>query len=139
MPNWFGFTDYPIDRLASYVDWDDPTTYPLGMAVFAKNTRYSPEGAGTRYGTQTTIDASAHGAINGMACLNYHADTDITYPIVFGADGTLLKESPEGSGTLVAVSPTIGSLHAGSYMQATAAYGREYLAFTDLKTAKYGN
>lgn len=138
MANFEGAKDYPIDRLASYVDWDDPVVLPLGMAVLTKNARYSQEGCGTRFGTKITI-TGGHGAINGLACLNYHGISNANYPLVFGADGTLLKESPEGSGTLVPITPTIGSLTAGSYMLDTPAYGREYLCFTDLKTTKSGN
>lgn len=131
-------TDYPIDMMGSCIAWDDQTTLPLAMSPYLRNTRYTAVGAGTRYGTKTTMQADAN-PITGLACLNYQGATEITYPLVFNSAGALYQESPEGSGTLIPLAPSSGSFPANTYMESSIAFGRIYMAFhnDDTRLANY--
>src|ERR1700756_3880391 len=103
--------------MGSYIDWDDPTILPLCMSPFLRNTRYTTEALGTRYGSQTTMQADSH-QITGLECLNYQGTTQTTvYPLLFNDQGALYKESPEGSGAMVPVLPSLGSLSPACYME----------------------
>lgn len=133
MANFTGCKGYPVERFGSLVDWDDSTVIPLGVSPLVQNCRYQPESVACRYGTTTTMQVGSE--VTGLTCLNYNADQYIEIPLVFDISGTLKKESPAGSGTMIAVTSTQLSLPANKYMTSAQAFNREYLAFSDLQNA----
>ena len=62
--------------------------------------------------------------------------TDLNVPIAFDAGGNLYVEQPVGSHLLKAITSSQVTLPADASMQAAVAFGKGFLAFTDLKHSK---
>lgn len=130
--NFDGLTPYKISRMGGGVDWDSSVQLPNGIAAICKNSRWLAESVVTRYGQQTTmLGFPSLGQPSGLDVINVLGATPAQIPLIFCTDGTLLQESPPGSGTLIPV-PLPLPVPSGAFMQDTLAYNRMYMAFSDL-------
>lgn len=142
MANFDGFTPHPIERFTSLFEQDDVTNAPLGVAAVNRNSRHEMTAVQTRYGVNQQVGNAFFGLnmgtgfpVTGMNCFKYEGNgvaPDKTVPLLFDQNGTLLMESPAGSGTLVPVTSTQVSPGAGLYMQADQTLNRAYMAFTNV-------
>lgn len=122
-----------ITRFGGLCDFDDPTQIPNGLAIICQSMRFSPEGVGVRFGTQTTIQGedTTSGDAVGFSVLNTLGANPQQVGLVYGEAGKLYREDPPGSGTLVpVVVPFV--LPSGTVMQDALANNQAYLAFSDL-------
>lgn len=129
-------TPYRIEHFGGQCDFDDPTQIPKGLAIICQNSKFSAEGVGTRFGTQTTIlgaDGASGDAVS-FDVLNTLGVTQNQDCLVYGSNGKLYIESPPGSGTLVpVVVPFL--LPQNSYMLDTLANNQMYMSFSDFKSS----
>ena len=93
------FRPIPVSRFSGVVDYQGPTKVINGCAVLAQNIRYLPDECQTRYGTLTTMTGTADADITGIDVLEVKGNLNPgQVPILFDSAGTLLEESPSGSG-----------------------------------------
>ncbi len=120
----------------------------MGVAAVARNVTFHLASVRTRDGIQMQFQVPPDPAnpgqsppISGLASLKYQQPSpdkppDKRIPLIFDMAGRIFVESPEGSGTLVSVNSSLVTPPANAHMQATAAYNRGYMAFSDLKTGQ---
>jgi hypothetical protein len=142
--NVAGATPYPVGRWNGQVDYDNPTKLPNGVAILCKNMKFKPDSVATRFGTRHSMQYAQliGGDASGLDVLEVVSNASATppvvgrnIPIVYNTDGTLLIESPEGSGTLVSLVTPIVLPSGEIVMQMAKAYGRAYLACSDLNSS----
>lgn len=134
--NFNGFTPHEFKTWSSLVEQDGPGALPIGVAAVARNVTFHRSSVRTRDGLQIQFQTpTADQPITGLASLiNQQAGSTTQTPLIFDMAGRMFIESPAGSGTLVAVTPSsLVNLPANAQMQVAAAYNRGYLAFSDLK------
>jgi hypothetical protein len=108
--NFDDFKPLSVSRMGGQVDYQGSTKVLNGCAVLARNVRYTPDTAGTRYGTLTTMavqrDDNQNGDITGLDVLEVIGRVNAGYrAIVFDSIGDLYIENPDGSGVLVPLTP----------------------------------
>jgi hypothetical protein len=119
------------------VEQDDPTALPPGVSPSAHNIRFHLTSARSRDGLQSSFGMVTGQAypITGLDALKLGGNPDLNVPVVFDQNGNLYKESPVGSGTLVAIVSTQVTPPAAAHMRSASAYKKGYFAFTTLKNA----
>lgn len=131
--NFDGLNPLGISRFCGLVDWDDPTQLPIGIAAISKNSRYTAQSVGTRYGLKRTINSGKAGkAITGLSLLKYLANPDVFLPLLYINDGSLVYENPAGSGNSTPVADGLALLAANINAQIGLAYQNAYIAQGDL-------
>jgi hypothetical protein len=138
MPNLDDFKPIPAPRFGGAVDYQqgpggvqDATKVIPGCAILAQDTRFEEDLVATRFGNQTTMTRSASGVATGLDVLEVIGEVNPgQIPVVFDDQGNLLKESPVGSETLVALTPPF-PLPAGARMQTSQQQNRLAMAFSD--------
>jgi len=113
---------------------DDPTVYPMGLAIEARNMRFLLETASTRFGIKRTIAVS--GKVRGLSVLNFKGEnglSDADLPLIFTDAGKLWRENASGSGTLAELTSDLVSMPSAAYAQMAQGFNKEFIAFTDLK------
>lgn len=123
---------FPVSRLGGQVDYQDSTKVINGCALVAQMVRFLPDQVETCFGTVDTMRRpQAYEEVTGINVLDVLGVLNPgELPILFGDQGTLLEESPAGSGALVPVVPPF-PLPAGAYMRTTDAENTMTMAFSD--------
>lgn len=123
-----------VPRWGSQVEWDDVTRMAFGAGAVVRNMRFQDQSIGTRFALVRAMLTGHTDDITGLGFLNYEGDSTgagaAKYQFVYDLAGRLYKEFPAGSKTLV---PVVSSLlAAGLYATFCPAYGRSYVAQSDL-------
>ena len=126
--NFGGCQPFTVPRFGSFLDWDYPTSFPMGLGVVVKNCRFLMTGVSCRYGTKSTMQ-DGNSIVTGLGSLKFISAASSIIPVRFDYAGVLKKESPQGSGTLLSVTSPLFSLPAASYMQNAVAYNRMWMGF----------
>lgn len=123
---------FPVGRFGGQVDYQDPTKVINGCALLAQNVRFLPDQVGTCFGTVDTMTRpQSYEEVTGINVFDVLGVVNPgEIPVVFGDEGSLLQESPAGSGALVPLSPPF-PLPEGAYMRATDAENTTTMAFSD--------
>lgn len=128
-----------FNRFLGYMDEDDPTNLPIGVASLARNTDYTYTSARTRSGIQLAMQGLNKSPITGLMGLIYTPQTDAAadlmfqLPIIFDLAGTLQYEGPVGTGNMNAFALNgLFTPPANAHMLGSQAYNRAYLSFSDL-------
>lgn len=128
-----------IGRFLGYMDEDDPTNLPAGIASLARNTDYTYTSARTRNGVNLTMQGLNKNPITGLMGLIYTPTTDAAadvmfqLPMIFDLAGALQYEAPLGTGRMNAFAlNTTFTPPAQSHMLGAQAYNRAYVSFSDL-------
>lgn len=133
---------FPDKRLGGCADYDNESQIPMGLAVVCRNMRFRKESVRCRDGYLHTMSWTG-GVATLQDCTGVEA-TDVLvnnpHQLVVASDsnGTLLQESPVGSGTLVPLVLPAPLPTANVSMQTAKAYNRIYMAFSDLVSALAG-
>lgn len=114
------------------MDYQDPTKVINGAALLAQMVRFLPDQVETCFGTVDTMKRiQAYEEASGIAVM------DVLYPldpqqiaIIFGDNGSLLQETPTGTGALEAITPPF-PLPSNAIMRSTAAGNVLRMAFSD--------
>ena len=69
--NFAGATPAAIPRFGSECQWDDVTQLPLGLSSRTRNTRYTAQSAGTRFGLGTKLQITPASSITGIGILRF--------------------------------------------------------------------
>jgi hypothetical protein len=107
--NFDEFKPLPVSRMGGMVDYQGKTKVLSGCAVLAQSIRFTPDTAGTRYGTLTTMAYqradNQNADITGIDVLEVLGQINAGYrAIAFDSIGDLFIENPDGSGVLVPLS-----------------------------------
>lgn len=123
---------FPVGRFGGQVDYQDPTKVINGCALLAQMVRFLPDQVGTCFGTVDTMKRQQpYEEVTGINVLDVLGVLNPgQIPVVFGDQGSLLQESPAGSGALIPLEPPF-PLPAGSYMRSTDAENTMTMAISD--------
>lgn len=126
----------PINRFLGYLDADDVTNLPVGLAGVARNSTYDQTSARTRDGFQKTMQGVNKAPITGLLGMIYLPETasDVGFqmPIAFDTKGAFQYESPLGSGQMAQVESSTFTPPLASHMIAVETYNLAYAAFSNL-------
>jgi hypothetical protein len=133
-----------FSRFLGYMDEDDPTNLPSGVASLARNTDYTYTSARTRAGINKTMQALYQSPISGLMGLIYTPENDseagFQLPILSqlrgqAGRGTMQYESPVGSGRMLEfVYNSLFTPPQNAHMLGSQAYNRAYTSWSNLIT-----
>jgi hypothetical protein len=144
MPNFAG-QPTEINRMLGYLDEDDPSHVPVGMASLCRNCDFSYTSVKTRNGVNLTMAGKYKSPVTGIFGTVYTPQTDAPADVMFqlpviaqlkglgGTQGTLQYESPLGTGRMnefaynALFKPPVSSHALGSQ-----AYNRLYNSWSNL-------
>jgi hypothetical protein len=136
LANFVGCQPTEYGRFGGFVDQDDPTNLPIGVAALARNCKFSLTSVKTRYGIQLAIQSANRAPITGLIGAIYTpitaAENFIQMPIIFDLEGLLQLESPVGTGRVVPIESDLITLPEQSHMIATQAFNCVFSAYSDL-------
>jgi len=125
-----------INRFLGYLDADDATNIPVGLAALARNCTFDLTSVRTRDGFNTTMQGINQSPITGMLGMLYTPETAtedfFQLPVIFDKAGALQYEKPVGTGFMHAVPAGLFTPPANAHMIATQTYNKGWLAFSDL-------
>jgi hypothetical protein len=110
----------------------------MGAAPVCKNARFDMTSVGCRWGIQQAMqspnkDAQITGALSLIYTPENPGEVLFQRPMIFDTRGTVLIESPVGSGRLVPVAGVNITPPQNAHMMGAEVYNRAVLAFSDLK------
>jgi len=130
-----------FSRFLGYMDEDDPTHLPVGVASLCRNTDFTYTSARTRAGINLTMQGINRSPISGLMGMIYTpessaaADAMFQLPVIFDLQGALQYEGPLGSGRMNAFAHnSLFTPPANAHMLGSQAYNRGYLSFSNLIT-----
>jgi hypothetical protein len=143
-----GYTPFPDKELGGLANYDDATQIPLGLAVVCRNMRFRKRSPRTRDGYLHTM-SYAIGVdplipnlppfdMTGVDALDVLVNNPQQVVAALTSQGTLLQESPAGSGAMVPLPlpiPLPVLPVPGISMQTAKAYNRIHMAFSNLMSA----
>lgn len=110
----------------------------MGAAPVCRNARFDMTSVGCRWGIQQAMqspnkDAQITGALSLIYTPENPGEVLFQRPMIFDTRGTVLIESPVGSGRLVPVAGVNITPPQNAHMTGTEVYNRAVVAFSDLK------
>lgn len=136
----FGGQPAQINRFLGYLDADDVTNLPVGLAGVSRNSTYDLTSVRTRDGYQKTMAGVNEAPITGLLSMIYEpetaTDTGFELPVIFDLKGALQYESPLGTGFMREVESATFTPPTNAHMVADEAYNLAYCAFSNLKQSK---
>lgn len=128
-----------IARFLGYMDEDDSTNLPSGVATLCRNTDFTYTSARTRNGINLTMQGVNKSPITGIFGYVYTPESDaiddlgFQLPTLFDKAGALQHESPVGTGRMVAFPyNSLFTPPQNAHALGSQAYNRGYLSFSDL-------
>jgi hypothetical protein len=127
-----------ISRFLGFLDADDPTNTPIGLAALARNTMFDLTSARTRDGFQMAMQCVDKAPVTGLMGMIYTPETStesfFQLPIAFQLSGTLQYENPVGSKRMVPVPEGLFTPPEDAHMISVQTYNKGWLAFSNLLT-----
>lgn len=125
--------------MLGYMDEDDPTNLPVGVASLARNCDFTYTSVRTRNGINLTMQGVNKSPVSGLMGLIYTPPNDVDamfqLPIMFDFAGAMQFESPLGSGRMNAFSySSLFTPPFNAHMLGSQAYNRAYTSFSNLIT-----
>jgi hypothetical protein len=146
--NFDGYIPFPDKELGGLANYDDATQIPMGLATVCRNMRFRKRSPRTRDGYQHTMSYAIGEDplipnlpafdITGVDALDVLVNNPQQVVVALTSQGTLLQESPAGSGAMTPVPlpiPLPSLAVPGISMQTAKAYNRIHMAFSDLMNA----
>lgn len=134
-----------FSRFLGYMDEDDPTNLPSGVASLARNTDYTYTSAKTRNGINLTMQGKYVSPVTGLFGCIYTPESDAPLDVMFqlpviaqlkgagGTQGSLQYETPLGSGRMNEFAyNTLFKPPVSSHALGSQAYNRLYNSWSNL-------
>lgn len=125
-----------INRFLGFLDADDPTNTPIGLAALARNTMFELTSARTRDGFQMQMQGLDNAPITGMLGMIFtpvlSTESFFQLPVLFQPTGSLQYESPVGSGDMHRFPAGLLTPPANSHAIAVNPYNKGWFAFSNL-------
>lgn len=125
-----------INRFLGFLDADDPTNTPIGLAALARNTMFELTSARTRDGFQMQMQGLDKAPITGLLGMIFTpvlaSQQFFQLPVLFQSTGSLQYESPVGSGDMHRFPAGLMTPPANSHMIAVNPYNKGWCAFSNL-------
>lgn len=125
-----------INRFLGFLDADDPTNVPIGLAALARNCMFDLTSARTRDGFQLQAQCQDKSPVTGILGMTYTPETSTQsfFQLLLASQlsGKLQYESPQGTGRMVQVPAGLFSPPANSHMIPIQTYNKGWLAFSNL-------
>lgn len=128
--------------MLGFLDADDPTNVPLGLAAVCRNSMFDLTSVRTRDGFQTTMTGLYKSPVTGLLGLVFNPETPsqnfFQLPIMAQLIGSLQYESPLGSGNMVAFPGGLFARPANSHFIGVQPYNKGWMAWSDLSVPLSG-
>jgi hypothetical protein len=135
MANFAG-TPAPINRFLGFLDADDPTNTPIGLAALARNTMFDLTSARTRDGFQLAMQCLDKSPVTGILGMTYTPEQAgqvfTQVPLAFQYSGLLQYEKLLGSKQMEPIPAGLFTPPANAHMIAVQTYNKGWLAFSNL-------
>lgn len=124
------FKPIPYDTFGGMATRWAPEKLPPRYCMLARNVKFIGDSVRSRDGLTTAFSTNNSKAVTGLVQFTTLDGTHV--PIAFDAAGTLVIESPSGSGGVTAIDVGVGN---DLYMEGDNTLYHQFMAFSDLKVA----